>query len=286
MAYPEGVTQPGSVPPPGWIETGTYVEAPAVSPRATPAAVASDEPDAAVRWRISAAIIDNLIVYFGYLGLCLLLHWRVADVNHLLVLLIGGVAYHFLLEARDGQTIGKRRYGLRVVTIDGERASPRAVAIRSAVRIFDQLPVMYVSGLVSMVRTGPGRRQRIGDVAAGTMVIATEGRAVGGDTPRWILPTATLFAVAVSALSLYAIAEAGKQPFTDSQRAQLVAGCARVPAAAVVNCQCFVTQLLADGYTTADSLRTLVVQSQTEQLAGQRGPSTRTLAGAVLACRR
>jgi uncharacterized RDD family membrane protein YckC len=284
MSYAEGVARSVSVPPPGWTATGPA----SVSTDAVPAppVAPSTDADAAVRWRISAAIIDNLLLYFGYLGLCLVLHWRVANVDHLLVLLLGSVAYHFVLESRDGQTIGKRQYGLRVVTVDGGRASPGAVAVRSAVRIFDQLPVMYVSGLVSMVRTGPSRRQRIGDVAAGTMVIATEGRALGRGTPGWMLPAATLFAVAVSALSLYGFAETGKQPLTDGQRAQLIAGCDRVAASVRVDCQCLVTQLEADGYVTVDGLRTLVTDSQAERLAGGPGPATRTLTSAIAPCRR
>jgi uncharacterized RDD family membrane protein YckC len=286
MGELEGVTRSVSVAPPGWAPTGTPAEPVGGSPGLAPPATRSDEADAAVRWRINAAIIDNLLVYFAYLAICAVLHWRVADLNHLLVLLVGSVAYHFALEARDGQTIGKRQYGLRVLSADGQRASPGAVAIRSALRIFDQLPVMYVSGLVSMVRTGPSRRQRIGDVAAGTIVIATEGRSLGRGTPGWMLPVATIFAVVVSAASVYVTLEAGSQPLSSAQTAQLVAGCDRTVAAAVVNCQCFVTQLEAEGYVTVDALRSLVVQAQAEQRAGRAGSSSRTLAAAVLDCRR
>ena len=152
-----------------------------------------------------AARVDNLIVYGGYLLVCLLLHWQVASVTHLVWLAVAGVAYHFAFEARDGQTLGKRRYGIRVVAADGGPASPRAVAIRSVVRIVDSLPVCYVSGLVSMVRTGPARRQRIGDIAAGTIVVAVDGRAARQGTPGWMLPVATVGAVIVSALSVIGV---------------------------------------------------------------------------------
>ena len=108
-----------------------------------------------MRRRVRAARIDNLIVYGGYLALCLALHWRVATVAHLFWLGVAGVVYHFALETRNGQTIGKRRYGIRVVAADGGPAGPRAIAVRSVLRIVDSLPVCYVSGLLSMVRTGP-----------------------------------------------------------------------------------------------------------------------------------
>jgi uncharacterized RDD family membrane protein YckC len=286
MGYPEGVARSASVPPPGWTATG-----PPAAPTASAAVAArpttgSSAADAAVRWRLGAATIDSLVVYVGYLGVCALLHWRVADINHLLVLLIGGVAYHFLLEARDGQTIGKRRYGIRVVSVDGGTPTPGAIAIRSALRIFDQLPVAYVSGLVSMVRTGPARRQRMGDVAAGTMVIATGGRAVAKGTPGWYLPAATIFAVLLSAATFYAVAEAGKQPLTSAQTADFIAGCERSAAAQLVSCTCLLNQLEADGHVTLSGLRALVAEGQAERLAGRPGPSTRTLTAAALACRR
>jgi len=155
-------------------------------------AMAGHAADAAVRWRVRAARIDSLIVYGAYLLVCLLLHWRVANATHLLWLAVAGVAYHFIFEARDGQTIGKRRYGIRVVAADGGPASPKAVAIRSVVRVIDSMPVCYVSGLISMLRTGPARRQRIGDIAAGTIVVAVDGRAASQGTPGWMLPAATL----------------------------------------------------------------------------------------------
>ncbi len=161
-----------------------------------------------------AARIDNLIVYGGYLLVAMLLNWRLASVTSVILPALAAAAYHFVFEARGGQTIGKRRYGIRVVAADGGPASPRAVAIRSVVRIFDSLPLCYLVGLISMVRTGSGRRQRIGDIAAGTIVVAVDGRAATQGTPRWMLPAATLVAVIVSALSMVALAGPDRQALT------------------------------------------------------------------------
>jgi uncharacterized RDD family membrane protein YckC len=157
--------------------------------------------DAALRWRLRAASVDNFIVYFAYLAFCGVVHWNPLTLPHLLVEGLASIAYHFFFESRGGQTPGKRRYGIQVVDADGGPAGPRAIALRSVLRIIDQLPVSYVSGLVSMVRTGPNRRQRIGDVAGNTVVIAVEGRAVTRGTPAWYLPTATIVAVLLSALT-------------------------------------------------------------------------------------
>jgi uncharacterized RDD family membrane protein YckC len=192
--------------------------------------VADHAADAAVRWRMRAARVDNLIVYAGYLLVCLLLHWRVATVTHLVWLAAAGAAYHFAFEARDGQTLGKRRYGIRVVAADGGPATPRAVAIRSVVRIVDSLPVCYLSGLISMLRTGPARRQRIGDIVAGTIVVAVDGRAARQGTPRWMLPVATLGAVVVSALSVIGVAEVGHKPISSLQTSQFIGDCQNSPA--------------------------------------------------------
>jgi len=275
---------PAAAAPPFALTPPVTVAPPVAS--AMPPVAGATPQDAAVRWRIRAATFDNLIVYGGYLLLCLMLHWRVANLDHLLVLLLGGAAYHFALESRGGQTIGKRRCGIQVVSVDGGPASPRAIAIRSAVRLFDSLPAYYVSGLVSMVRTGPNRRQRLGDVAAGTMVIAVDGRAAQKGTPGWLLYAATLFALLGSIASVYAVTQAGRQPLSSSQQAEFVAGCGQSLGGQVLDCHCLLSQLEADGYVTADSLRNLVVQAQTEELSRTPGTASREMAKAALDCRR
>jgi uncharacterized RDD family membrane protein YckC len=258
----------------------------AIAPTVALSDHAPDAADAAVRWRVRAARVDNLIVYGAYLLVCLSLHWRVASVTHLFWLAVAGVAYHFAFEARDGQTIGKRRYGIRVVAADGGPASPRAVAIRSVVRVVDSLPVCYVSGLISMVRTGPERRQRIGDIAAGTIVVAVDGRAASQGTPRWMLPAATFGAVVVSALSVIGIAKAGHQPINSLQTSQLVAQCQNSAAGAVTDCQCFLNQLEATGYDTPDALNKLMTDVQSEEAAGTMGPYRTTVRNALSGCGR
>jgi uncharacterized RDD family membrane protein YckC len=271
---------PDSVAPPSWAPPR------AVAP-STPvgAAVArSQEPaEAALRWRLRAATIDYWIVYAGYLLLCGLLHWRVVDVGHLIVVPFAVAAYHFALESQGGQTIGKRRYGLRVVGLDGSPVTPKAVAIRSVLRVIDQVPVFYASGLISMLRTGPARRQRIGDVVAETKVIAVDGVAARRGTPGWMLPTATLVAFLFSVLLVVGIVKRNG-PLTSTQRAQFVAGC-QYSAPAGTDCECFLSRLEADGYTTLDSIKTLTTQAASQQSTGQYGPARQALENALLTCR-
>src|SRR2546425_2942061 len=78
--------------------------------------------------------------------------------------------YFVLLEwLWNGQTIGKRLFGLRVISEDGEPARFVAVVVRNLVRIVDFLPLFYGFGLVTLI-VSP-RSQRLGDYAGGTFVV-------------------------------------------------------------------------------------------------------------------
>ena len=68
-----------------------------------------------------------------------------------------------------GQTIGKRLLGLRVVEANGLRLKPAQVIVRNLMRFIDVLPLFYLVGGVSCLVSQ--RRQRLGDIAAGTIVI-------------------------------------------------------------------------------------------------------------------
>jgi uncharacterized RDD family membrane protein YckC len=70
-----------------------------------------------------------------------------------------------------GQTIGKRLLGLRVVEASGLRLRPSQVVVRNIMRFIDLLPGLYLVGGVSCILSR--RRQRLGDLAAGTIVIRT-----------------------------------------------------------------------------------------------------------------
>lgn len=291
--------QGGSVPPPGWSagpSITTYTSVADIAPRAAPfaptaiaepqPAIASAQPptEAAIRWRLRAATIDNLLVDALYVVICLVLHWQALTVGHLLVLLALGVVYHFVLESHGGQTIGKRRYGIQVVSVHGGPATPKGIALRSLLRAIDSLPFWYLSGLISMVRTGPERRQRIGDVAGETKVIAVDGRSVSRGTPSWWLPTATLLALAFSCLGVYGTVEAGSGALSSGQEAAFVTDCQNA-VGGVVGCQCLLTRLEADGYDSANSINTVFEQAASERFYGQSGTARTELTTDAQACR-
>lgn len=68
-----------------------------------------------------------------------------------------------------GQTIGKKLFRLRVMDADGLRLQFHQVVMRNLVRVADALPGVYlVGGLACLLSR---KSQRLGDLAAGTIVV-------------------------------------------------------------------------------------------------------------------
>jgi len=70
-----------------------------------------------------------------------------------------------------GQTVGKRLLGLRVVDSRGLRLEAAQVIVRNLLRLVDALPALYLLGGIGCVFTR--YHQRLGDLAAGTIVVRT-----------------------------------------------------------------------------------------------------------------
>ena len=81
----------------------------------------------------------------------------------------------------DGQTIGKRTMGLKVVNDNGTPVTWVPSIVRNLLRTVDMLPALYGFGLVSGLLDPAGRR--LGDHAAGTLVVYTERNAVRPPAP-------------------------------------------------------------------------------------------------------
>jgi uncharacterized RDD family membrane protein YckC len=80
------------------------------------------------------------------------------------------VGYGIALEwGWRGQTLGKRLLRLRVVDAEGLRLQFSQVVLRNLLRFVDMLPAFYVVGGVACLASR--RTQRLGDLAAGTMVV-------------------------------------------------------------------------------------------------------------------
>jgi uncharacterized RDD family membrane protein YckC len=86
-----------------------------------------------------------------------------------LVWIVVALLYYGVSEATSGQTLGKRLLAIRVVRLDGHgRPGAGAIAARTVLRIVDGF-LFYLVGLIAILATG-ARRQRVGDLAAGTTV--------------------------------------------------------------------------------------------------------------------
>ena len=124
--------------------------------------------------RMLAALVDLAIVAAGGAAILLATGMLAGDGGSLGAPLAGVVVgwalyYYFACESGGGQTVGKRLTGLRVVREDGSPAEMREIAVRTVLRVVDTALV----GLIAMLATGE-RRARVGDLAAGTMIVSTE----------------------------------------------------------------------------------------------------------------
>ncbi len=91
----------------------------------------------------------------------------------LLVIVLLGImgmshAYFITQEFKKGSTIGKRLMGLSVVSIDGGALTLRQAVIRELARSYLDM-LFLLPGLIAFALTK--KRQRVGDMMAGTMVI-------------------------------------------------------------------------------------------------------------------
>ncbi|MBK9256146.1 MAG: RDD family protein [Saprospiraceae bacterium] len=74
----------------------------------------------------------------------------------------------------EGQTLGKRIIGIKVVKIDGYQASVWDHFLRWIFRVVDIIGPFWIVGLITM--SGSKKIQRLGDIAAGTAVISLKSK--------------------------------------------------------------------------------------------------------------
>lgn len=78
--------------------------------------------------------------------------------------------YKLVLEAFwNGQTVGKRVVGIRVIKANGLPVDFLQVVIRNILRVIDHLPFLYLIGSITIAASQRG--QRLGDIVAGTVVV-------------------------------------------------------------------------------------------------------------------
>ena len=91
------------------------------------------------------------------------------------------MVYGIVLEWRwRGQTIGKRVLRIRVIDSQGLKLHASQIIVRNIMRGVDSLPLLYLVGGLACVWTR--HAQRLGDIAAGTVVVQHESASVPQST--------------------------------------------------------------------------------------------------------
>jgi uncharacterized RDD family membrane protein YckC len=148
---------------------------------ATPEGVELELVLAGLGSRFMAALLD-LVIQLGAIFALAVVLAPVGDSGFLLAAYLVAVflvlfAYDMVLETWNrGRTVGKLAAGLRVVRSGGEPVGFLTAAVRNFLRLADFLPVLYVVGVITILVTS--RNQRLGDLAAGTLVIRERRPAV------------------------------------------------------------------------------------------------------------
>jgi uncharacterized RDD family membrane protein YckC len=121
--------------------------------------------DIAIRWSVYLVSAIPLSLVLREAGVAVLFA----------MIALGEVVYPVAFEVFGaGQTLGKRAVGIRVVHDDGTSVRWQASLVRNLLVIADWLPGTYLFAFASMLASR--RFQRLGDLAAGTLVVYAEGK--------------------------------------------------------------------------------------------------------------
>jgi uncharacterized RDD family membrane protein YckC len=134
----------------------------------------------ALAWAIDMAI--RFAFYLG-LGMLLPLFGGVGMGIWLILMFLMEWFYPVIFEVMvRGQTVGKMALDIRVLCDDGTPVGWYQSTVRNFLKFVDFLPVLYGAGLLSMLVQKDFKR--LGDLAAGTIVVYTEQR-----IPRRLKPS-------------------------------------------------------------------------------------------------
>ncbi len=149
------------------LDTLSHVETPeGISLRLRSAGVLPRAAAWLVDFAVRLAVVWVFSILFAVLG-------EAGLGLYLIALFVVFWMYPVLFEVlRDGQTIGKKAMGLRVVNSNGTPVTWIASIVRNLMRTVDMLPVLYGFGFVAGLIDPHSRR--LGDMVAGTLVIHVE----------------------------------------------------------------------------------------------------------------
>jgi len=148
------------------------------------------EPAAAILQRAMAFILDLIVIFTPLFVAVEALNVAPEEIDFSnprlwatwgLYLAIDAL-YHVLMEGCFGWTLGKKIIGIRVIAADGSPAGLRRALLRNLTRPLDATwPAGIFLGMSVLMTTR--RRQRPGDLLAGTMVVE-ERRPESAGTPE------------------------------------------------------------------------------------------------------
>ncbi|MFZ0747133.1 MAG: RDD family protein [Terracidiphilus sp.] len=159
----------------------------------TPELVAIQMPLAGIGSRFIALLIDSLIWVAAIAVLAFISWLLVPGINafsklsaqwavaiYVLTLFLLNWGYFTLFEAFwNGRTPGKRVARIRVIQQSGRPIGLFESMARNFIRYVDQIPFFYAVGVIAMFATR--QHQRLGDLAAGTLVVRDREQ----ETPLW-----------------------------------------------------------------------------------------------------
>ena len=146
----------------------------------TPEGVDLELTRAGLGSRIAAGALDQAIklsvialLFFLYFALSSLISGVASAIAAgvlVIFVFVFNIGYDVLFEVLgSGRTLGKRALGTRVIRADGSPVDFRSSVIRNLIRIVDAQPPGIVIGVLLILFTP--RDQRLGDIAAGTVVV-------------------------------------------------------------------------------------------------------------------
>lgn len=121
--------------------------------------------------RLIAVFIDHLIAFALMLLVVAFVPEQLPVVKAVFFFLIY-LAYFVVLETVWSRTLGKFFQGLVVRKLDGSRCDLRAALIRGGLRVLEVNPLLLGGLPAGLVIIASQRKQRIGDMIAGTVVVS------------------------------------------------------------------------------------------------------------------
>ena len=134
--------------------------------------------------RFIAAQIDHAFAVVLFFVVIMSSPAAIGDVGGSIAAVVAFLGYYFVPEWLLGTTVGKSLFALKVQQCSGAPCTAKQVAVRTALRLVEVNPV-FLGGIPAGIAIfTTKRRQRIGDLLAGTVVVKAAG-GEGRNAPRF-----------------------------------------------------------------------------------------------------